>query len=80
MLFPNRQHCFQIDNMDKFIFVHKNYPPDPWVGYLKSMDFALACEVDLELIIELEVEFEDEVEGEDFSCVEVLGAKLKMMT
>ncbi len=24
--------------------------------------------------------FEDEVEGEDFSCVEVLGAKLKMMT
>jgi hypothetical protein len=36
---------FQIDNMDKFIFIHKNWPPNPWVGYLKSIDYALACEV-----------------------------------
>jgi hypothetical protein len=34
---------------------------------LKSINFALACEVESKLIAKLEVEFEDEVEGEDFS-------------
>jgi len=52
--------------MDKFIFVHKNWPLDPWVGYLKSMDFALACEVDLELIVELEVNLKMKLKGKIF--------------
>jgi hypothetical protein len=52
--------------MDKFIFVHKNWPPNPWVGYLKSIDFASACEVESKLVVELRAKFEDEVEGEKF--------------
>jgi murein endopeptidase len=39
---------------------------DPWIGYMKPIDFALACEVESNLTMEVEVEFQDEVHCEDF--------------
>ncbi len=30
----------QTNNLDKLIFIHKNWPFDPCVGYLKPFDFA----------------------------------------
>jgi hypothetical protein len=52
--------------MDKFIFVHKNWPFDSWVGYLKPTDFVTTYKVESKVMAKLEVEFENEVEGEDF--------------
>jgi hypothetical protein len=39
---------------------------DPWIGYTKPTNFALACKVESNLIMELEAEFQDEVHCEDF--------------
>jgi hypothetical protein len=49
----------QIDNLEKLIFVHKNWPIDLWSGYKggpKSMADVIKLEVDL--VEELEEEFE----------------------
>ncbi len=52
-------------NTDKLTFVHKNWPFDSWIGCLKHIDVAFACEVEFDLMVELEVEFEDQVNNEN---------------
>ncbi len=42
--------CFQTNNMDKLIFVNKNQSFDPWIDYLKPIDFASTCEVEPNLM------------------------------
>ncbi len=51
--------CLQMKNMDKLTFVHKNWPFDSWIGCLKHIDVASACEVEYDLMVKLEAEFED---------------------
>jgi len=53
-------------NMDKFIFVNKNWPCDPRFSYVKPTNFPFACEARSNLMAKPEVQFEDEVEGKDF--------------
>jgi hypothetical protein len=57
----------QIDNLDKLIFVHKNWPFDLHVGCLKPSDLATICEAKSDLTKELDVEFVDEVEHEEYA-------------
>jgi hypothetical protein len=38
----------QMNNMDKLIFVNKNWLFNPQFGYLKPIDFAFACEVEFD--------------------------------
>ncbi len=47
------------------VFVHKNWPFDPHISYLKQIDVAYACEAEFDLMTELKVEFEDQVDDED---------------
>ncbi len=51
--------------MDKLIFVHKNWPYDPLITYLKHIDVTYACGVKFDLMAKLEVEFEDQIDNED---------------
>jgi hypothetical protein len=37
-----------------------------WIGCLKSIDVAFACEAKFDLMVELEVEFENQVNNEFF--------------
>jgi hypothetical protein len=48
------------------MFVHKNWPIDSRVGYLKPTNFVTTYKVESKVMAKLEVEFENEVEGEDF--------------
>ncbi len=57
---------FQIDNLDKLIFVNKNWSFDLHVGCLKLFDLATICEAKSNLTNELDVEFVDEVEHEEY--------------
>jgi len=57
--------CFQTNNMDKPIFVNKNWPSDPLIGCLKPINLAFTCEVEYGLMTKLEVKLKDEVEGKD---------------
>jgi hypothetical protein len=52
-------------NMDKLIFVHKNWSFNPQIGCLKHIDVASACEVESNLMAKLEAEFEDQVNAKD---------------
>jgi hypothetical protein len=54
-----------MENMDKLIFVHKNWLFDPWISCLKPINVAFACEVKSNLMVELEAKFEDQVNNED---------------
>jgi len=53
--------------MDKLMFVHKNWPFNPCVGYLKPYDLVTICEVKFDLINELDAEFVDEMEHEEYA-------------
>jgi len=65
-IFITLQRCrLQMENIDKLIFVHKKWPYNPWISYLKHIDVAFACETKLDLMAKLEVEFEDQVNNED---------------
>ncbi len=55
-----------IRNLDKLIFVNKNWPYDPRVGCFNFFDFAYVCEAQLDLIKDLDVEFTNEVQREEF--------------
>jgi len=45
------------NNFDKQVFVNKHWPLDPWwIGYMKPIKFAFACEMESKLTIELKVE------------------------
>jgi hypothetical protein len=58
---------FETKNLDKLIFMNKNWPFDLWIGCVKSTNLAYACEVESDLITELEVEFhDDEIDHKDF--------------
>jgi len=57
----------QIDNLDKPIFVHKNWPFNLRVGCLKPSNLAIICETKSDLTKELDVEFVDEVEHEEYA-------------
>jgi hypothetical protein len=52
-------------NMDKLTFVHKNWPFDSQISYLKHIDVASTCEVESYLMVELEVVFENQVDDEN---------------
>jgi hypothetical protein len=52
-----------MDNMDKLIFVNKNWPSNPWIGCLETTNFATTLEVEFELISKFEVEFEKQVDN-----------------
>jgi hypothetical protein len=56
----------QTKNLDKLIFVNKNWPFDPQDGYMKPIDFASTCEMESNLTMELEVVFQDEIDHENF--------------
>jgi len=67
IVFTTLTRCqFQIDNLDKLIFVHKNWPSDLHVGCLKPSNLADFCEVEFNLTYELDVEFVDEVKHEEY--------------
>jgi hypothetical protein len=57
----------QIDNLDKLIFAHKNWPFDLHVGCLKPFDLATICEVEFDLTNKLDAKFVDEVECEEYA-------------
>jgi hypothetical protein len=57
--------CLQMENVDKLIFFHKNWPSNPHIGCLKQIDVAFACEAESNLMAKLEVEFENQVNNED---------------
>jgi len=52
-------------NMDKLIFVHKNWSFNPRTGCLNHIDVASACEVESNLMAKLEAKFEDQVNAKD---------------
>ncbi len=58
---------FQTDNLEKLIFVHKNWPSNPHIGCLKPFDLTIICEVKSNLTNELNAEFVDEVEREEYA-------------
>jgi hypothetical protein len=58
---------FQTNNLNKLIFVHKNWSSNPCVGYLKPYDFVIFYEIKFDLINELDVKFVDEVECEEYA-------------
>jgi hypothetical protein len=47
------------------VFIHKNWPFDPRIGYLKHIDVAYAYEAKFDLMAELKVEFKDQVDDQD---------------
>jgi hypothetical protein len=51
-----------MENMDKLIFVHQNWPSNSHISYLKPIDVAFACD----LMVELEIEFENQVNNENY--------------
>lgn len=53
---------FQTKNLDKLIFVSKNWPSNPHVRCPPKNYFASTCEVVSNIIEELDVEFEHKVE------------------
>lgn len=52
-------------NLNKLIFVNKNWSFDPHVGCLKLSNIAVVCDAKSNLIDELEAKFMDEVEGKE---------------
>jgi hypothetical protein len=62
-----RRCRLQIDNLDKLIFVNKNWSSDLHVGCLKLFDLATICEVKSDLTNKLDVEFVDEMEHEKYA-------------
>jgi len=58
---------FQIDNLEKLIFVHKNWPSNPHVGCLKPYNLVVVCEAKSDLINKLDAEFMNEVECEEYA-------------
>lgn len=54
-------------DLDKLIFVNKNWPHYSCVKCPKFFDFTFVCEAELDLIGELDVEFTNEVQCEEFS-------------
>jgi hypothetical protein len=61
IMIPFFRFQLQIENLDKLIFINKNWPHDPCVGCTKFFDFAFVCEVESYLIKELDAEFTNEV-------------------
>ncbi len=57
----------QTNNLDKLIFVHKNWPFDLRVGCLKSFDLTIVCEAKFDFTKKLDAEFVDEVECEEYA-------------
>jgi hypothetical protein len=57
----------QTDNLDKLIFVHKNWPSNPHVDYLKPSDLTIICVAKFDLTNELDVEFVDVMEREEYT-------------
>jgi len=53
--------------MNKLIFVHKNWPFNPHVGWLKPSNLVIVCEAKFDLIDELDAKFIDEVEHEEYA-------------
>ncbi len=43
-------------NMEKLILVH-NWPCDSWIGCLKPIDVAFACEGEFDLMAKLEAKY-----------------------
>ncbi len=63
------RYWFQIDNLDKLMFVNENWPNDLCVGCLKLTNLASICEVQFNLTKELDTEFVDVIECETFSNI-----------
>ncbi len=42
--------CYFQTNMDKLIFINKNWPSNPQIGWLKPTNFAFACEIKSKLM------------------------------
>jgi hypothetical protein len=63
------RYWFQIDNLDKLMFVNKNWPNDLCVGCLKLTNLASICEVECNLTKELDTKFVDVIECETFSNI-----------
>ncbi len=61
-----RRCWLQTNNMDKLIFVHKNWPFDPHVGCLKPFDLPVVYEIKFDLTNELDAKFMDEMEHEKY--------------
>jgi hypothetical protein len=57
----------QTDNMDKLIFIHKNWPFDPRVGCLKPFDLVVIYEAKYGLTNELDAKFVGEMECEEYA-------------
>lgn len=65
--FKTLQKCCLKQKIWKLIFINKNWPFDLWIGCVKSIDLASACEMESDLIVELEVEFhDDKIDHNDF--------------
>jgi hypothetical protein len=54
-----------MENIDKLIFVHKQWPSNLRIGCLKHIDVAFTCEAKFDLMAKLELEFEDQVDNEN---------------
>jgi hypothetical protein len=61
IMIPFFRFQLQIENVNKLIFINKNWPHGPCVGCPKFFDFAFVCEVESYLIKELDAEFTNEV-------------------
>jgi hypothetical protein len=57
----------QTDNLDKLIFIHKNWPSNPHVDYLKPSNLTIICEAKFDLTNELDAKFVDVVEHEEYA-------------
>ncbi len=64
--------CLRKENFEKLIFINKNWQSNPHVGCPKFSNFAIACEVELNLTKELAAEFEPEVECNFFLKVKMV--------
>ncbi len=59
-----RRCCLQIKNLEKLIFVNKNWPNDPRIGYKSPSNLLEFFEKDMDLKEELE-KFEGEFEKDE---------------
>ncbi len=57
----------QIDNLDKLIFVHKNWPSNLHVDCLKPFNLTIICEAKFDLTNELDAKFMDVVECKEYA-------------
>ncbi len=53
-------------SFDHMIFVNKNWPLNPLIGWSKPKDFATICEEEFEFLNEIDVEFKDDLEHKEF--------------